>query len=289
MLWRSKEIDRVATKGMILVWASVCWQGASGQIEEQTHFEVVSIKSADGHLRPTFSGGPGSSDPGRISYSRASLSNLIRDAYPGLRIMASPSLDVAYFSVDAVLPPGATDNQLREMIRNMLIERFGLVTHREKRDTPEYELILAEKNAKLISSSNRVLKKQNDNTPEDRDGFPILPPGVRWQMKYDNDKMLMSFQDSTMAFLAERLTNVYHSMSTPVIDRTEILGTYDFKLALPIAPSGVSEMGVASDPQVGLANISGPLKRQIGLSLRKGMTSIDYVIVDHINRVPTPN
>jgi len=69
-----------------------------------------------------------------------------------------------------------TDSQLREMITNMLIERFGLVTHRETRAVPDYDLIGTENNAKLISSSNSVTKKNNDNnanTREDKDGFPI--------------------------------------------------------------------------------------------------------------------
>jgi uncharacterized protein (TIGR03435 family) len=263
-----------------------------GQSDGLAQFEVVSIKPADGSLRPNYYGGPGSSDPNRIAYSRASLSNLIRDAFPGLHVDAPQSLDGVYFAVEAKLPPESTDAQLREMIRNMLVDRFGLVTHRETRNVPDYDLVFASSSPNLVRSTAGA-KSINDSRsisgPVDRDGFPILPAGIRWQVRYHEDAMLMTFQDSSMSFLADRLTNVYHSSAVPVIDRTGLQGTYDFKLTLPLAPSRAPDPGVASDPEIGLANIAGLLKRQTGLSIRKGTTSMDYVIVDHVEKVPKPN
>jgi len=109
----------------------------------------------------------------------------------------------------------------------------------------------------------------------------------------------MTFGHSTMAFFAGRLTSIFHSGNTPVIDRTQLVGEFDFRFQCPaprfqipigIAPQGNAQLPAdAADPEVGLANLSGLLGKQLGLKLDTTKAAVDYIVVDRINKVPTDN
>jgi len=93
-------------------------------------------------------GGPGTEDPGRIFFAGATLKRLLMAAY----------------GVDAKLPPGASREQLRQMLQTLIAERFHAVLHRETRVTTGYELTVSRRGAKL--------------TPADPNAPPQPPPGL---------------------------------------------------------------------------------------------------------------
>jgi uncharacterized protein (TIGR03435 family) len=53
------------------------------------------------------------------------------------------------FDIDAKVPPGATKEGANEMLKNLLVERFGLVFHIEKPDFDGYRLTVAKGGPKL--------------------------------------------------------------------------------------------------------------------------------------------
>ena len=122
--------------------------------QQQPEFEAATVKAIEqvGLRRPAyiqegrgFQGGPGSPSPNRINYSGVTLRMLVRRAY-ALRLdeIAGPSwIDEQPYQVIANVPPGTDDAQLRVMLRSLLIERFQLRTHREKRAMSIYALVVA--------------------------------------------------------------------------------------------------------------------------------------------------
>jgi uncharacterized protein (TIGR03435 family) len=40
------------------------------------------------------------------------------------------------YDIDATMPPGTTKEQFQEMLQNLLVERFHLEFHRERRNFP---------------------------------------------------------------------------------------------------------------------------------------------------------
>ena len=98
-----------------------------------------------------------------------------------------------------------------------------------------------------------------------------------------------------MTLLADRigvLLGEHQGMTGPalvnVVDRTGLHGAFDFHLDVekPVVTRTGSE-GMASIANV--SYVSGVLKKQLGLKLIPTKINIDYVVVDHVDKVPTEN
>lgn len=89
----------------VFVPCVVCAQSASPHYR----FEAASVKpdsAAGPRDRPNYSGGPGSNDPGRISYTHVRLIGLIMKAYdlPPDQIAGREHLGDQKFIVNATMP-----------------------------------------------------------------------------------------------------------------------------------------------------------------------------------------
>jgi uncharacterized protein (TIGR03435 family) len=130
--------------GFVLLTSAWAW------CADGPKFEVASVKVAGPDVKPPYSitGGPGTNDPGRFHASRINMSTLLVQAFGvSLDQISGPArlrdfTADTYYSVDAVIPPGTTKEQYQKMMQNLLIERFHLVFHIEKRDFPGYELVV---------------------------------------------------------------------------------------------------------------------------------------------------
>jgi uncharacterized protein (TIGR03435 family) len=76
-----------------------------------------------------------------------------------------------------------------------------------------------------------------------------------------------------------------------VVDKTGITGRFDFKLDFPEAtiPGLPSANGANIAPEDVPALVTDALKKQLGLKLTPAKITLDIVIVDHADRVPTAN
>jgi len=73
------------------------------------------------------SGGPGTSDPQRITYTNATLQLILMDAY-GVRPARTSGpgwLAPERYNIVAKVPPGATWERVSVMLQNLLAERFN--------------------------------------------------------------------------------------------------------------------------------------------------------------------
>jgi uncharacterized protein (TIGR03435 family) len=89
-------------------------------------------------------GGPGTGDPGRVSIENYPLESLILEAYD-IRTFQITGPDwlignfgptAARFDVTATIPPGATREQFRQMLQDLLAKRFKLAIHHEMKEMP---------------------------------------------------------------------------------------------------------------------------------------------------------
>ena len=136
---------------------------AFAQTPVPLQFEVASVRlspaGTSGAIRMT--GGPGTSDPGRVAITRASLESLILIAYDIQTFQVTgPDWLIGNFGpsavkvdVNATLPPGTTKEQFHLMLQNLLVERFTLVIRREKKEMPIYELVVAKNGPKFSPAS----------------------------------------------------------------------------------------------------------------------------------------
>jgi uncharacterized protein (TIGR03435 family) len=157
---------------------------------------------------------------------------------------------------DPLLPP---PDEIRQMLQNLLAERFQLKVHVQEGQKQIYELV----------RNNRPLRL---SPPKDKDAFPWaggisggLPNGAG-----------LRGQNISMSELARRLAEW---MKCPVIDRTEVYGPYDFEVDL-----GSSEIESGLDVS---DSISQSL-RQLGLELTKSTGTIYKLAVDQVS-LPSSN
>jgi uncharacterized protein (TIGR03435 family) len=229
--------------------------------ENSPAFEVASVKPAapitGNFIRVMMRGGPGSNDPGQITYTNVTLKNVLMNAYgvKGFQISGPGWLDSERYDIVAKLPRGATKEQFMVMLQNLLAERFKLTLHREKKDLPMYALVVGKNGPKLKESVEEPAPKEGDapkaggpaadgplagaamrRLPMGRDGFPVLPPGAGragTMISLTSGNAHMAANGQTMAGLAEMLSN---QLDLPVVDMTGLTGKYDFTLTF--APEG---------------------------------------------------
>jgi uncharacterized protein (TIGR03435 family) len=239
-------------------------------------FEVVSVKPASPN-RPGGrivvgmtgrEGGPGTGDPTRVRYQVISLRFVLFEAYGNpneLRINGPGFLDDDWFQIDATLPPGATEPQFHQMMQSLLADRFHLAFHRESKDVPAYNLVVAKGGVKMKPA-------------------PPLPAGqepARNRVQMGSDRALLTMQQTTMERLANLLAG---QLGGPVTDATELPGKYDFTLNFSkagAAPVGAADAEPLPDLFTALA--------QLGLKLEPRKGSIEIFVIDHIDRTPTGN
>jgi uncharacterized protein (TIGR03435 family) len=271
--------------GLVLV-AGVWAQGG----HDGLRFEVASVKpSAKQGMITRMAGAPGTSDPGRFRATNAELSMLVMRAY-GIQYdqLRGPAwMDTTQFDVEANVPPGTTAEQHRKMLQSLLAERFRMQVHHETRVVQVYELTVAKNGPKLKPAAEG--NGTDDFVPGigprrmDRDSFPILPPGrPNVACGHGQDGSHCTFRMLTMGMLVQRLS-LPTFVDRRVVDRTGLGGRYDFTLYY----SPVSGRPAGSDNNA--PSIEQALQEQLGLKLAPSKASIDVLVIDHAEKVPTGN
>ena len=298
--------------------------------ENSPAFEVASVKPAapitGNRIQVMMRGGPGSPDPGQITYTNVTLKNVLMNAYgvKGFQISGPSWLDSERYDIVAKLPRGATKAQFMVMLQNLLAERFKLTLHREKKDLPMYALVVGKNGPKLKESVEEPAPKDGDapkaggpavddplagaamrRLPVGKDGFPVLPPGAGGRgstaIMLMNGNARMTATKQSMAGLAEMLSG---QLDLPVVDMTGLTGKYDYtlyfapegglgmKLGMLAPPPGEGGGGapMASAPDAQSSpNLFSALQEQLGLKLEQRKGPVDLLVIDHLEKAPVEN
>ncbi len=276
-----------------------------------TTFEAASVKIADPKSAPvnrsanaqaTLRGGPGTADPGRISYANVTLQSVLITAYGANckvqedcdQIVGAVWLRTERFDIDAKIPAGVTTEQFRVMLQNLLAERFHMNVHHETRDLPGYELTLGKGKAKLTPSPPEELRiRRPDGTAGEvwRAGrirkncfgpaFMIFPyKGTR-----ANVANHAIGREQSLADITKLMSNL---MNSHVVDKTGLTGKYDF--TLDWVPDGATMIQEADGPELAPPHgIPTAIEDQLGLKLVRSKVTLDTVIVDSADKIPTEN
>jgi uncharacterized protein (TIGR03435 family) len=175
------------------------------------------------------------------------------------------------------VPEGATKEQLKVMLQNLLAERFKLTIHREKKEMAVYDLVVAKGghkmkeaapeepgNAPQLDGAGRAAVLAPPPPPPpvpgspvmggrmpmqlDKDGFPILPklPGGRGpRTMFMNGRARMQADSESMEDFARMLSL---SLGKPVTNGTGLKGNYEFTLTWDGASGGPVGLGRALPP-----------------------------------------
>jgi uncharacterized protein (TIGR03435 family) len=248
-------------------------------------FEVASVKGMppqpiDRPLPgPPFTGGPGTSDPERLTI-RSSLRLLVSRAYgvEAFRVFGPASMDAARYEIIANVPPGATAEQVNVMLQNLLEDRLELKVHHETRTLQVYILTVDKKGFKLKPSDNKDDKPTAPVTRvvPDSEGFLPVPAGMGVVALPRDGHMRVSGSHAAIAQMVPFL-----QLDHPLLDQTGLTGKYDFHLDFASTRAPVD-----SDPAPGIFSA---LRDQMGLSLREEKVPMDVVVIDRADSEPVPN
>jgi uncharacterized protein (TIGR03435 family) len=277
-----------------------CQSQLPPSIKSQLEFDVASVKMVpDSEKALGFIGGAGTSTPGRLTYS-SSFIDLLQRAYDvyANEIFGPAWISTTKFRIDATLPFGTTKEDMREMLQNLLVERFDLKVHRENRSLQVYELSQAKAGAKLTvaavpSGDADPLVAQAFSRPvhPDLDSCPQVPSGVhRMQAYYGPNSACEVYRKFTMAQLAESLEAamyVSHRQREQVIDKTGIPGEFDFQLRYQRSPAP-DQPETRAAPRDEIPGVMSALGA-IGLKLTKTTGVFSVLVVDDIRREPHAN
>jgi uncharacterized protein (TIGR03435 family) len=251
-------------------------------------------------------GGPGTSDPGQMSYLGVPLSRLLTIAFgimpdqlsaPDWVMTNGNAATMPRFDVVAKVPLGATKEQANEMLKNLVVERFNVTFHTEKKEFDSYVLVVAKGGPKLSPAApaegperpRPAAGSPMQQPALDKDGFPVLPTGYR-NMRGVGDAggMRMTARMMTTADLLMAIQGPLGSRH--VVDQTGLTDKYDFKLYYSNAGLRGGPRGAVpaqtSDPAPDLFEA---LEKQLGLKLEKSKVPLDVVVIDHIDREPAAN
>jgi len=284
-------------------------------------FEVASVKLDTSPFVPgvsaTSKGGPGTADPARFTYTRQSLKFILTLAYDlAPDQLSAPSwMDDAQgskFTITATMPPETTKEQFHLMLQNLLTDRFHLTMHRETKEFPGYDMIVASGGPKLKEWAPDPNADLNADGPHGfgENGFPVLQPNkpgivTAFQMGMGTTpSMIRLSARQSMADFAKRvgpLVNVSIGVSNRaaqprVTDRTGLPAIYEFKLEFqgtPVfdgapAPAPGADAAPSADP--GGPDLFAALEKQLGLKLVKVKNvRVETLVIDHADKTPTDN
>jgi uncharacterized protein (TIGR03435 family) len=253
-------------------------------------FEAASVKPAQpGGGRYTMRGGPGTSDPGRITYTNVMLRAVMLVAYDvkNWQLSVPDWFDTFRYDIAATLPAATTKEQFQAMLCDLLETRFQIRTHRETKDQPIYALVTAKNGSKIKPTAedgstpaeltdDRIARVQRG---EGRDGFPVVNmPSSGLIVETRDGRARITAKAVPLSKFADMLVS---RVGRPVFDRTGLAGNYSFELYF--TPEGPNADDSA-EPSIFRA-----LQEQLGLRLEARRGPVELLVVDHAEKVPTGN
>jgi uncharacterized protein (TIGR03435 family) len=255
----ARKIGAFSARSILFVLAANCCLLPRSQVSQAGEFEAVSVKPHISSGAPLERAGI-EEEKAFARIDNLSLRTLIGIAWrvKGFQIAGPNWLETSTFDIVAKLPTDYQRDQLPALMQRMLSDRFKVAVHHETRSAPAYALVVAKSGPKLQESAG----PRTYHT-----GRRGLIEGHQWSMT--------ELADALSGFLEH-----------PVADQTGLRALYDLKLEWnPRELAAQSESpGAAGAPSLFTA-----LQERLGLRLEPTRAPLDFVVVEHAERAPTPN
>lgn len=276
---------------------------AQGTLEQRLAFEVATIRPSSADQQPSvnFTLGPGDTytDTGGLLVTKGiSLLDYIRFAYTLsdgqvelLKNQAPAWINTKRFDMTAKSPaPHPSKNDMRRMMRALLMERFGLQTHIETRNTPVLALVQVQTGATgpslhLHTTPNAACEPAPpDPSRPSISTSPSLCGGIHSSgVPSAASRVRLTGSAVSMSALAAQLSEM-GGFTRPVVDQTGLSGTFDFSLEW--GPESTAE---PTDDTSREGYLQEALRKQLGLRLDRRTAPFRVLFIDHVDRQPSQN
>ena len=264
-------------------------------------FEVASVKrSPDPRSVPVFTPVVADIQPGGVWRSTfATVFGLIRNLYPGYLLpgqIAGPEwIGTEFYDINARGTASASPDQMREMARTLLADRFKLVLHVEKRELPAYVLSIARADGRLgpgmtkpaiDCEAYRAAKARGENPPGDptrKLNADRLPCVSTVMPVFDHTRVIPGARvrlTAGGATIASIIPLLSRELDRPVVDATGLTQPFDIEVQY--------SLGVPSPDQEAGPPLRAALADQLGLRVQDTRATVDVLVIDRVER-PTPD
>ncbi len=224
---------------------------ALAQSKNKAKFEVVSVKPSTSpfpEMRPQLSGD-------RLLWRCAPLAFIVRYAYDVSRVTIMGELPVEpMYEIDAKVPSSATERNIKEMLQSLLEDRFAFRTHKETRNMPFLNLVIASGGDRLKAVEEPSIATSHGYVSERvyPDGRHFAGAGV------------------TSAQISNALADL---LGQPVFDKTGIKGTFNVDVFHP--KEDTREWSL----------LRKAIQDKLGLRLEAGNGPVEVMVIDHVGKL----
>ena len=161
------------------------------------------------------------------------------------------------FNVIAKAPGNTALPQLRVMLQNLLMERFQMKLHVERRVLEFFALVVSRKGLKMHAAING----------SDASG---------------NTQVMGKIASNSMS-ITQLTTLLSGFLKQPVLDATALQGWFDVKLQW--TPANPPDPDAPADPAA-VSAVSAALEEQLGLALEPRKEPLEVIVIDHAEKRP---
>jgi uncharacterized protein (TIGR03435 family) len=208
---------------------------------------------------------------------------LRQEAFDGLP-KPMRSMAAGWYAIEARAEGNPTRDDVRQMVRSLLEDRFQFSAHLEKRDGQIYALTVAKPGlglkqhpdgAPCTLSPAQTDENKYPNAYPAYKGFPARCGVFNRALSHAGERRL-EMLDVTMQQITDSMSLYLPLM---VVDRTGLDGHYD--AVLDFTPGYV---GLGPDPgdALGMPMVSTAVEKQLGLKLDKQSAQVDVFVTDHM-------
>jgi len=238
------------------------------------HVASVRMAPASGPIPEDYSASPLVAGE-RFSWT-TNFHALVRYAYrlPTWRISGLPPI-TPFYRIGASMDAGASPEDVRAMLRQLLIDRFKLTTHSVVEERQGYALVVGDR----VKLQKAAANGADQPMPQYLKGkSPAIFAGSVFVTMEGIGTSALTGRGVTLAQLAETLSGQFKEF---VIDETGLTGNYYFGFTFRNldSPDGAVESPPLSDA----------LREQLGLRLERRKGPVEVLIVDRFERTPSEN
>ena len=254
-------------------------------------------------------------DGARVDIGNFTLGQLIAKAYdiksyqlqgPNWMLPTAQRFDIV-----ANLPPGATKEQVPQMLQALLAERFKLEIHKETKEQKVYAMVVGKGGIKMTETAAPAPVPDDPSAPKpgvtgsssvavsvSKSGGSEVSTGTGLRQKVtptaDGKSVRFEISKASMSLLSEGLTPL---VDRPILDMTELKGDYDLSFELPMADVIAAQRAAGANvPQAApgdtAADPVGSIYtaiQSLGLKLEPRKMPLTMIVVDKVEKMPTDN
>ena len=166
------------------------------------------------------------------------------------------------------------------MVQSLIEDRFQLKMHRETKDSPVYELLIAKGGLKIkLSEGGSEFRAPEQGAP--------IPVPQRGEQPRGTLRLGRGELEGSAVPLALLISTLSQQLGRPIIDKTELKGVYDFKLqwkpevvqaAGPVEGAGPAPPLLSAD----LPDVFTAIQEQLGLRLESTKGPVEVLVIDSV-------